>query len=149
MGDLERAVMGWAQEGFCCSQIMILAGTALTGRDNRDLTAAMSGLCRGVYSGLGTCGALTGACCLLGFYVGKGTQGEEKDPGLVTMIEELYCWFRENWSGAGGGISCREILGDDLDAGMQQCFPLVLETLVKTIRLLEEHGVDVREGCPP
>ena len=78
MGDLERAVMGWVQEGFCCSQIMTLAGTALTGRDNRDLTAAMSGLCRGVYSGLGTCGALTGACCLLGFYVGKGTQGRKR-----------------------------------------------------------------------
>jgi hypothetical protein len=146
MEDLETAVMEWARDGFCCSQIMILAGTTLSGRDNRDLTAAMNGLCRGAYSNLGTCGALTGACCLMGLFAGRGSQWEEKDPKLIMMIEELHGWFRENWGGERRGITCGEILRSEPGADMQKCFPLVLGTLAKTIQLLEGNGYDVREG---
>ncbi len=148
MKDLENTVMEWLMDGYCCSQIMILAGLAFTERDDRDLVAAMSGLCKGAYSRIGTCGALTGGCCLLGFYAGKGSQWEETDPKLIIMIEELRGWFRENWGHKGDGITCGDLLKSESGTEMRKCLPMIVQTLGKAIQLLEEHGFDVREGPP-
>lgn len=152
MNDLRVAVMRWGHEGFCCSQIIVLVGQTLTGRENRDLTAAANGLCRGAFSPACTCGALTGACCLLGFYAGKGTSLEEKDPRLPDMIGEFHEWFKENWGAKGKYITCGDILGDepitDPKQYFQRCSPMILDTIEKTIEILEAHGFNVQEGRP-
>ena len=39
--DLRDQVMSWVREGFCCAQIMVLAGLAYRGEENADLVAAV------------------------------------------------------------------------------------------------------------
>ncbi len=148
MDDLHTAMMEWAREGYCCSQIMILAGLAYTGRENPDLVASLGGLCKGGYVPWGTCGALSGACCLLGFYAGKGSSWEQKDPRLLFMAEELHRWFRERWGAGGERVGCGDILGDTAAPDPLSCSSMVASTLEKTLQLLEEQGFDLQEGRP-
>jgi len=146
MQDLESAVMEWGQQGFCCSQIMLLAGLAFTEKEDSDMIAAMNGLCRGGFSRRCTCGALTGALCLMGFYAGKGSHAEERDPRLEVMTTELQDWFAKKWGADGQLVGCGDILGYVVEPEPGRCYPMVLETLVKTLQLLEEHDFDVRKG---
>jgi hypothetical protein len=148
MDDLHTAMMEWAREGYCCSQIMILAGLAYTGRENPDLVASLGGLCKGGYVPWGTCGALSGACCLLGFYAGKGSSLEQKDPRLLFMAEELHRWFRERWGTGGERVGCGDILGDTAAPDPIVCSSMVAATLEKTLQLLVEQGFGLQEGRP-
>lgn len=146
MEDLKSAVMQWGQNGFCCSQIMILAGLAFTGKENEDLTAAMNGLCKGAFSPYCTCGALTGACCLLGFYAGKGAPWEGKDPRLAMMIGELQDWFKDRWAAGEERVSCGDILKNIAGTEPMKCFPVVFETLERALGVLKARGFDIQEG---
>ena len=148
MDDLRTAVMEWGRDGFCCSQIMLLAGLAYTGRENPDLVAAMNGLCRGGYSPGCTCGALTGACALFGFYAGKAEPWEPKNPELPLMAGELHEWFRKNLGVNGEGVTCGELMGGKTAYSIETCLPIVFGTLEKALAILQAHGCDLQQGRP-
>ncbi len=146
MSELESQVLVWGREGFCCSQIMLLAGLALGGSENPQLVASLEGLCRGGYDSGGICGAFTGACCLLGLHAGKGSPEGEKDPRLPLMIYALRQWFCENFGPSEKGITCGEILATLPGSPPLACSSLVMETLLKTLEILEEQGFDLQES---
>jgi hypothetical protein len=146
MNELERNVLSWGQEGFCCSQIMLLAGLALRGEENPELLASLEGLCKGGYDPSGTCGAFTGACCLLGFYAGKGSPEREKDPRLPLMLYALHEWFCQRFGLPENRIGCGEILRTLSGSPPLACAPLVLETLEKTLEILQDQGFDLQEN---
>ncbi|HOO62490.1 MAG TPA: C-GCAxxG-C-C family protein [Synergistaceae bacterium] len=145
MNGLESRIIAWGQEGYCCSQMMLLAGLAFRNSENPELIASLEGLCKGGYEPSGTCGAFTGACCLLGLYAGKGFPEKEKDIRLPLMLSQLHDWFREKWGTPGDTIMCGEILKTLSGAPPLACFPLVLETLAKTLEILEKQGFDLQE----
>ena len=130
------------QQGFTCSQILFLLDMEARGKSNPELVRAMQGLAGGLgFTGL-TCGALTGAACLLGLYAGKGCPEGEEDPRLLFMIEDLVSWFRQSYQGRFGGIDCEKILASESGGMTNRCGLIVLETRLKVKELLVENGFD-------
>ena len=137
-----------AQQGFYCSQILLLLGLEAQGKDNPELIRAMSGLAGGLgFSGL-TCGALTGGACLLGLYAGKGTPGESEHPRFQIMVNELVEWFKEEVGSSCGGINCEDILGEDLQYKVVsvQCGNIVSNTYEKVWEILINNEIHPDEA---
>ncbi len=126
------------EEGFCCSQMLLLMGMEDRGQTDRDLVRAVSGLAAGMFSGE-VCGALTGGACLLGLYAGRGAAEDPDDHRLIIMVEELVAWFSREYGRLFGGIRCDDILGEDSNA-CSRCGSLVLGTYRKVKFLLLENG---------
>ena len=97
MADDAFRVAELSLKGYKCSHIVMQIGLDEQQKTNPDLMRAMSGLASGMGGGL-TCGALTGACCLIGLYAGmdgdqKGDHNSKPKakfiPGLC-IVEELH-----------------------------------------------------------
>ena len=145
MDDQQLHLLALTQKGYSCSQILLLLGLELQGKENPDLLRAMAGLTRGSAAGAGTCGTLTGAACLLGLYAGKGEEDELEHERLPGMLEELWEWFEESFASRFGGIRCRDLLADGAPE-TERCRPLVLETFYKVLEILAANGFDPMEG---
>ncbi len=96
MDDAER-VRELRSQGFFCSQILILMGLELQGKENPDLVRAVHALAGGIGFTGETCGALTGGACMLGLYAGKGEPTHEEDPRLMFMLQDLVKWFKQEY----------------------------------------------------
>jgi hypothetical protein len=142
MDELER-MRELKQQGFFCSQILLILGMELQGKENPDLVAAMNALAGGIGFTGETCGALTGGACLLGLYAGKGTPAQEEDPRLLFMSEDLVRWFKTEFGQKYGGIRCDEILGEGGHDMGGRCPAIVLGTFQKVKELLVESGFDL------
>jgi hypothetical protein len=129
------------EQGFCCSQMLLLVGLKDQGKTDGDLVRAVSGLAAGLFSGE-ICGALTGGACLLGLYAGRGTADAAEDHRLCIMVGELVEWFSQEYGQLFGGIRCDDILGDDPGA-CSRCGSIVLGTYAKARALLAENGFEV------
>ncbi|MEI2659686.1 MAG: DVU_1555 family C-GCAxxG-C-C protein [Bifidobacterium adolescentis] len=142
MDDADRMRELKAQ-GFYCSQIVLIMGMELMGKDNPDLVRAMHALAGGIGFTGETCGALTGGACLAGLYAGKGTPKQEDDPRIFFILEELVKWFKNGYGVEYGGIRCDEILGPGAKNMASRCPIMVMGTLQKVKELLVENGFDL------
>lgn len=136
------------QQGFHCSQILLIMGLEARGQENPDLVRSMSGLAGGLGFSGEVCGAITGGACLLGLYAGRGSAEEEEDERLNLMIGELVEWFLAEYGSAYGGIRCENILEGDPAARTTRCPGMVLGTYNKVRELLVEQGFDLSGGRP-
>ena len=131
------------QQGFYCSQILMILGMELQGRENPDLIRAMQGLAGGLGFSGETCGALTGGACLLALYAGKGRPNEEEHQYLNPMILDLVDWFKEGYGKDYGSIRCEDITtGGRLNLSTR-CPTMVAGTFQKVKELLVENGFDL------
>jgi len=142
MDDREQ-LMALRQQGFYCSQIIMLQGLEMTGKSNPDLVRAMHGLAGGLGFSGELCGALTGGASLLGLYAGKGVPEQPEDPRLDFMIADLVNWFKAEYGEQFGGIRCAEILAGDGQNKTVRCPVMVMGVLQKVKELLVENGVDL------
>lgn len=142
MEDLDR-MRELKQQGFYCSQILLIMGMELQGKENLDLVRAMNALAGGIGFTGDTCGALTGGACLLGLYAGKGTPEQEEDPRLLFMAEELVRWFKDEVGAQYGGIRCDDILGGGAKDMATRCPAIVQGTYQKIKELLVENSFDL------
>jgi len=147
MDDLER-MLNLKQQGFFCSQIMLIMGLELQGKTNPDLVRSMNGLAGGLGFSGEICGALTGGACLLGLFAGKGVLTEPQDLQIDFMVQDLVIWFSAEYTSRYGGIRCAEILNGNFRAQTSRCPLLVLETFQKVKELLLENGYDL-SGTEP
>ena len=131
------------QQGFFCSQILLLLGLELQGKENPDLVRAVHGLAGGLGFTGETCGALTGGACLVALYAGKGMPDEEDDPRLMFILEDLVKWFKAGYGQQFGGIRCEEILGENARYMAARCPTIVAGTFQKVKELLVENGFDL------
>ena len=131
------------QQGFFCSQILLLLGLELQGKENPDLVRAAHGLAGGLGFTGETCGALTGGACLVALYAGKGMPDEEDDPRLMFILEDLVKWFKAGYGQQFGGIRCEEILGENARYMAARCPTIVAGTFQKVKELLVENGFDL------
>ncbi|MDO7787541.1 DVU_1555 family C-GCAxxG-C-C protein [Desulforamulus aquiferis] len=136
-----------SQQGFSCSQLLLIMGLEAQGKKDIELIRAMSGLAGGMGFSGQTCGALTGAACLLGLYAGKGTLEEQPHEKFDLMVNELVDWFKEQVGTEYGGITCADILGDDLQYKIvsMTCGNIVGSTYDKVKEILANYGIDTTE----
>jgi C_GCAxxG_C_C family probable redox protein len=130
-------------QGFFCSQILILLGLEEQGRENADLVRAVQSLAGGIGFTGGVCGALTGGSCLLGLYAGKGKPEEEDDPRLRFMLEDLVGWFKQEIGQRYDGIECDQILAGEAGKMNLRCAEIVAGTWQRAKELLVENGFDL------
>ncbi len=130
-------------EGYFCSQILVILGLELQGKDNPDLIRAVHALAGGLGFTGETCGALTGGATLLGLYAGKGTPEEPENLRLNFMIEDLVEWFKAGYGQQFGGIRCEEILAGNPNNTGIRCPLMVAGTFQKIKDLLVENGFDL------
>jgi len=131
---------------FSCSQILALMALEAQERSAPDVVRAMSGLVAGCGAGK-LCGALTGGCCVLGMYAGKGSSEEQEDTRFPLMLSQLVEWFENQYGLQYGGIDCSAIIQDDAKLKMTRCPQIVAETLAKVQDILAENEYDLAQ-CP-
>lgn len=139
--ELSDEIRMLSQKGYYCSQIIMILGQKMQGEDNAGAVRAMCGLNGGVGFQGDICGALSGACCLIGYYAGKGSDEETDSDELGAMMEELYEWFVERFSTDQGSCNCRDLINGNLMNKVTLCPVMVEESLNKAMEILTEHGV--------
>jgi len=144
MDDTLIQMLRFAVKGYACSQIMVLLALDKSNTSNPGLVRAAAGLANGCGNGSGSCGILTGACCVLGYFAGKGTEEDQGNDKLFILLEEMTGWFEDNIGKRHGGISCQSIVGE---AGPENsksiCGGILSETYAQTMKILSEHSIDV------
>jgi hypothetical protein len=146
MDDIDK-MRTYKQQGFYCSQILILMGLDLQGKTNPDLVGAVHGLAGGLGFQGELCGGLTGGACLLGLYAGKKEPLDEEDPRLDFMVEDLVKWFNATVGEKYGGCKCDEIIGKQPGNQATRCPVIVADTFQKVKELLVENGFELT-GSP-
>jgi hypothetical protein len=143
MNDVMIRLLQLSRIGYGCSQILIRLFLEARGEDNPALVRAMAGLAYGCGAGRATCGTLTGGCCALALYAGKGTDDEAGSERLLLMLQELTDWFGEQVGGPHGGIACETIVGvEGPAAARQRCGAIVADTYARVLEILAAHGFD-------
>lgn len=147
MTDLTVRMLQLTQKGYGCSQILMRLFLEARGEDNPPLVRAMAGLAYGCGAGRASCGTLTGACCVLALYAGKGDDDEPGSERLMLMLQELSDWFDEHVGRAHGGITCDRIVGaEGPTAARRRCAAIVADTYAKTLEILTANGFDPNAG---
>lgn len=129
-------------QGFGCSQVLALMGLEAQGKTAPDLVRAMAGLQNGLGCGK-VCGTLSGACCVLGLYAGRGAPEETGDSTLAPMLTELVTWFEDTFGRRYGGIDCKDIVGQDPRLRLERCPEIVIATIRKVTEILEANNCAV------
>ncbi len=132
MKDVER-LYELMQKGMCCSQVLVQMGLESKNSENPELIRAVSGLCRGMQSGM-VCGALTGGACLVSLLKPEGA--------AAFLINDLVEWFREEYGEVYGGVNCSDILSGDISKSNLVCPDIIVAVYIKVKTLLEEYGYD-------
>lgn len=138
MADEAFRVFELSLQGFSCSQILVLMALEARGAEDPLLVRAMSGLLGGLGCGK-TCGTLSGACCVLGIYAGRGSVDEREGEELSIMLAELVEWFEAEYGARYGGIDCDDIIEKDPGLRLSRCPPMVAETFKKVTEILAMH----------
>lgn len=143
MDDYQIQMLRLAAAGYACSQIIIQLVLDAREEENSALVRSMAGLSYGCGGGQASCGALTGGCCLLALYAGKGCDTETESDQLPLMLSEMTEWFDAQVGGQYGGTLCETITGEDGPAtARQRCAVIVGDTFVKAMEILNTHGFD-------
>jgi hypothetical protein len=144
MEDFTIRLLQLAGKGYTCSQIMLLMGLEIRGETNPGLVRAMAGLAYGCGTGKASCGVLTGGCCLLAIYAGKGSDDETGSEKLAAMLQDLLDWFAERIGDATGTLACETIVGQEGPAAARQrCGTLLADTYAKVLEILQTYEFDL------
>lgn len=139
--DLFDRMLELSNQGFYCAQILLILALESEGKEDSDLIRAMSGLNGGFGFSGHTCGALSGGCCLLGYFCGKGEAEEIEEPRMTEMIQTFVEWFHNSVGETYGGCNCTDILEGNPMNKMQRCPEVVESVFAKCMELLTEYGM--------
>ncbi len=144
MDDTLINIMRWGQQGYNCSQVLLLMGLESRGQSNPDLVRSMAGLAYGGGTGQATCGVLTGGCCLLAYSAVDPQEPGKSAEQLPAMLQALGDWFHERVMPAHGGTACETIVGQAGPAASRQtCGTLLADTYHRVLEILAEFGFDM------
>ena len=133
-------ILQLSQQGYPCSQIMLLMGLEVKGEENPDLVRAVQGLAQGGFNEKMTCGALTGACCMISLFGGRAYPDEYPHLELKDMVTELVDWFENVYGKEFGGMICCDIRqnGNALEK-KQRCGDIIAATCNKALEILAQR----------
>jgi hypothetical protein len=125
-----------AGKGLLCSQIIVDIGLRYLGMRSQCLIKGAGGLVGAMGLQEATCGALTGAACLLAF-----AAIDRLDNGIYLLIEELESRFNELTSGYPSNC-CGDILDHDPSkVPTQVCPPIIAGAIQIALELLYGVGI--------
>jgi hypothetical protein len=137
-------MMQLARKGYYCGQILVIMGLEAKGDYNPELVRAVDGLSGGCTEGSCTCGALTGGCCLLSLFAGKGNDKETRDENYHRMLTELVRWFWATYGFKYKGIDCMAIIDEaKLDQAKHRCWDIMGSVYSKVVNILESNGIEM------
>ena len=139
MQDLLEQIEDKLQQGYHCSQIMLLLSLEMRGQENHLLLRAMGALGGGMFVG-DACGTLTGGACLLSSYFPR-EEGHPEPTEYCQAVAELVQWFDVAY----GARRCIELTGLQATQIRRLCPQMMADTFVRCIEILEEHGIDIYE----
>ncbi len=133
---LHREIKKAAERGLLCSQIIVDIGLRELGMSSADLVKGTGGLVGAIGLQGATCGALTGAACLLVF------AGIDKlDREVYLLIEDLEARFNELIARYPGN-HCGDILDyDPSKVPTEICHPLMAGAIQIVLELLNGEGI--------
>ena len=128
-----------ASQGFQCAQILMILALEAEEKENSDLVCAVGGLNLGLSDASGPCGALTGGCCFISYFAGKGDEVEMESPAYKDMLTEFAAWFRAEF----GSQICTDILGGDARNMNKRCPGIVQASYLKIMEILEKNDLAI------
>jgi C_GCAxxG_C_C family probable redox protein len=143
MSDEMIRIMTYSQQGFCCSQTLLMMGLEAIGHENRELIRAMGGLCGGIANAGKTCGALSGGACLLSLYVGRGAEEEMEIMFGRRMLDELVQWFDDTYGSQYGDTTCLALLEGDPTNRIQRCPDIINGVYEQVCEILNNYGYSI------
>lgn len=138
MMDMDMRILELGNQGYECSQILMMLGMEMADMENPDLIRAMSGLNSGMGRCGKTCGCLTAGACVLGLFTGKGEEEEIEDSHAREYIQEYVRWFEEEIGASHGGCQCEQIIHGDYSSCIVTCGPILTACLGKLADMLED-----------
>ena len=111
--DLFDRMLELSGQGFYCAQILMILALESEEKEDPDLVRAMGGLNGGLGFSGRVCGALTGGCCFLSYFLGKGEAEELEDPEAALLIGRLAEWFEETTKSKYGRCRSEEKTNDN------------------------------------
>ena len=139
--DLFDRMLELSNKGYYCAQILLMLALESEEKENPDLIRAMSGLTGGLGFCGHLCGAMTGGCCLLGYFCGKGEDEEIEDPKTQEVIKQFVEWFETSIGSQYQGWNCDDILEGDPSNKIKRCPEVVESVFLKCMELIQENGM--------
>ena len=133
-----------AEKKYNCSQIMMILSLEKEGKEIPNLVRAMSGLADGCGFFDETCGVMTGAACVIGYYAAKGADSEKQSDKMLPMLQDFGEWFRQECKKNYKGTKCKEIVGDLVGTpdGKMICGGLIIQAHSKLTDVLASYNFD-------
>lgn len=139
--DTLMEIMPLASKGYCCSQILVMLALQAQGLEDPIAVRAVSGLCNGLGKTGAACGILTGGCCVLGLYLGKGSDAEMPSDRADLLYSEFVEWFETTAAAPHGGDTCDAILNGG-PPNVSLCGGMLADAWEYILNLLAENGID-------
>ena len=139
--DLMDRIMELSRYGYFCSQILAILLNETIGEEHPDLVKALGGLNGGVGYSQGCCGCMTGGCCLISYFTGKGDDTGMDHPENKTALGEFTRWFTDEMTLYHGGIDCRDITKGNPAKRVEICPQIIADTYTKCMEILSEKGL--------
>jgi len=140
--DIINRMIALADNHYNCSQIMLILAMDRAGQKNPDMVRAMAGLGDGCGFFKETCGIMTSASCILGWYGAKGSDREVESSHFLPMLQEMGDWFEQKILAEFKGTRCKDIVGDQAgtESGKIICGGLIYQTYEKLDDILTSYG---------
>jgi C_GCAxxG_C_C family probable redox protein len=147
MSDTILRLMSLQGKDYPCSQMMMIMAMEEQDCENIALIRAMAGLANGCGDGSGSCGALSGASCILALYAAKGDDSERELNAFLPMLEDMSNWFSKKTRAYGGNL-CNQITEGKQGSPeiTERCAQLIADTYDVTMQLLVENGIDIDQA---
>lgn len=131
--EVEKA----AGRGLLCSQIIVDIGLRRLGLQSGCLVKGAAGLVGAMGLQKATCGALTGAACLIAF-----AAVETLGHNVYLLLEELESRFNEELIADYPGNTCEQILDHDpTKVPTQVCPPIIAGAVRIALEVLDQAGI--------
>lgn len=139
--DLMERILDLSRYGYFCSQILGILLMETIGEENTALIRSLGGLNGGVGYSQGCCGCMTGGCCVISYFTGKGEDTFPEHQEHKSALGEFTQWFDEEMMTEYGGIECRDITNGNPAKRLEICPGIIADTYEKCMDILSERGL--------
>lgn len=137
MEEIKTLAMKYQQAGNNCAETVVKVCNDYLDLQLSDDTIRMVSVMGGGVGGSGCiCGALNGACLVLGVLVGRLTPEEKTRPEMNGPVKEFYQLWMQHFK-----VACCRVLKSPANGGPVSCPELMTVTAAMVIAYIKEKGL--------